>query len=79
MIRCYNPIAGKMLQKSMIFVFFRFQIIIIFSKEVLMICPLWPYPIVTKEQMHVLKIWDSFLVERAKKQMRCLSFSPAHS
>ena len=39
--------------------FFCFWIIIIFSKEVLMICPLWLYLIVTNEQMHVSKIWDT--------------------
>ena len=39
--------------------FFRFWIIVIFSEEVLMICPLWLYPSVTKEQMHVSKIWDT--------------------
>ena len=66
---------------SAIFVFFfRFRSILIFSKEVLIICLLWLYPIVTNEQMHVSKIWDTvFLAERVKKQMRCLSFSSAHS
>ena len=44
----------------LIFVFFfRFWKIIIFVKEGLMICPLWLYPIVAKEQMHVSKIWDT--------------------
>ena len=39
---------------SSIFLFL-FRIITIFSKEVLMICPLWLYPSVTKEQMHCVK------------------------
>ena len=34
-------------------------LIVIFSKEALMICPLWLYPIAPNEQMHVSKIWDT--------------------
>ena len=67
---------------SAIFVsFFRFWIIVIFSKEALMIYSLGLYHIVTIEQMHarIKNLRHGFLIERVKRQMRCLSLSSAHS